>query len=1776
MIFKQIPTTIKDMNKLGAAMNSLGALKIGTVSINDTNIQSYRNAIKGLSAEQAAFALSSKGVNEEQIREIMLTETAIGAKDAYINADIQAALAKNGLATTSTVLTTKQQEEIINSGLLTSEKMAEMASVLGLEAAEGGALVAKEALNAESVKEQLTSIGVTGSTQAQILSILGLTAAEGGAVVGTNLLTAAFQKLKKTIMSNPYLFIIGAVLAGCIGIYNAIKKHSEKAEERIKKIKEAAKEAKSEISNIKSDFENLSSSTNGIKERFATLAQGVENLGKINQSRGKLSSEDYEEFLGLSNQLAELFPQLKVGLDDNGNSILGLSGNVDTIVGSLNSLVAVQQKLANQQILEKIPAVWEGHKNDLAEYDKEFKKIQTKVLSYKKALSLVSNSQVTIEDNLVNDSLYWALNHMGILEPTNYRNKSDTKSLAYNYARPGYDMVVEWDFAVLDESQIDQLNENLESLLNEYENSMQLTQNKIEAAKAEMSNYINSWLSNEWMYLQIKNPAMKDLARDVLLNSDWIDNLPDDVKNKDWDEVSNWIQQHFLYAINNLDDEEIQTALANAVNGEFTIASLQETINELLKIDGFDSNNPLIVYLQAKLNDRNLQISNTKSKFKLNTNLSEDELNSRLDELSSEDLQIAAEQISIPDGTLLSWDELISKINEYKSAINDTSLSSFSDFFYSDDFSDTAQKLLDLAKSGEITPEVLESTEEYKTLLEKTGDTAEEAADKILNLLSDQEKLAAASKGLDSLKSAYDEFKELGFVTAATLENLPDVFKNLEVFDIFSKIAGDPTQGKEKIQQAFNDIITHYLISQDTLSGIIGASESGIQSYIANLKEIGIKNAEELVNSLRTIYKSDYDNWCDLLTKKAEAYNDFTFAVEQFLQSSGTLFKNGLPKSIEEKMQRGELEFGEALITAGNAAGANYLMGLQKKYVQSNEQVKELEEKLKVLFDPSSSSQSDDFSSSSPSTQSFDWLQTKITRTEEALDRLSQKASDTYSSWTERNNALSQSIDRTKAAIELQRQAYSAYMKEADSLGLPEHYKTLVQSGAINANDIVDSNLADQINEYQELYEKALSCSDTVSELEQSLNELTFGTRWNNIKTKLDAVVGVFDTDIELIQTKLDNLEIRGLFADSSYYSDMKDLTAKKLVTLNSEAGQLKSILGSMSKDNEGYNNLFSELMDINKEISELENNCIEFNSKIRDLDWEIFDYLEKSVSRITDETEYLTELLEKEDLFDENGSFTKYGDAALGLHSAAYEAYKIQADDYYKEILKLQKQLADGAGQDVLEHYNELADAHRDAVNAANSEKQSMLDLIEDGYNAQLDAIQELIDKKKEQLNSEKDLYDYQKSIAEKTAKVSSLEKQKLAYADDGSEEAMSRIQQLNVQLEEAKTDLAEAEYDKYLQDTEDMLDKLSEDYENWINKRLDDENALLSEIIGAVSDKGDRINGTLNEIAAKNGTFISDSIRGIFDADQPFAAVMNGVKDAVTGVGTAVAELKNAVLGISGAGNGPNAVNTSTGSAGGIQSGKNAGSMSSAPSGGNSGRQGASSGGNSWGSWFVKKNDAYSKNKLNKDSSIVDRLKFFGIDSSFASRAAYYKAMGGDGSYISSASQNVWMLNQMKSHGYKSGTFRAVSGPHWTQENGSEFILRKSDGAMLVPLGQGDMVFSNESSKRLYEFAQNPEGFMKKYNLGSPLMTAMIPYPVLDYKLPNPAKAAQKNASASVSIGDINITCNEVQNARELMEDVTDHLIRNNRFEKAMSTMINNRMTGKNPLEHLKYVKH
>ena len=86
----------------------------------------------------------------------------------------------------------------------------------------------------------------------------------------------------------------------------------------------------------------------------------------------------------------------------------------------------------------------------------------------------------------------------------------------------------------------------------------------------------------------------------------------------------------------------------------------------------------------------------------------------------------------------------------------------------------------------------------------------------------------------------------------------------------------------------------------------------------------------------------------------------------------------------------------------------------------------------------------------------------------------------------------------------------------------------------------------------------------------------------------------------------------------------------------------------------------------------------------------------------------------------------------------------------------------------------------------------------------------------------------------------------------------------------------------------------------------------------------------------------------------------------------------------------------------------------------------------------------------------------------------------------------------------------------------------------------------------------------------------------PIFEFKVPEISSAASNvNTSytnnPSVNMGDVNITCNEVQNAKQLLDEVVNGLIQSSRFEKALFASVHHAMTGKGTaLDKLKYIKH
>lgn len=262
MMFKQLPTMISELNKLGIALKALNGMNLATVGVNTGNLDAFRSAIKGLSTEQAVFALASKGATEEQIRQILITKQSEAA-------DVEAALAKAGLTTATVALNGQEVIELAQRKGLTAERAKEIASNLGLIATEEGQVVSKKQLTVATLKQ-------AGATDAEITSILGLNAVETANIGITNVLTGAVTELWAVITAHPIgaiLTAIGVVAIGVIAYINKSNKDAQKAiVETHEKAQQALNDTKTALSDDKSELESINSELDSTKQKIQDIA----------------------------------------------------------------------------------------------------------------------------------------------------------------------------------------------------------------------------------------------------------------------------------------------------------------------------------------------------------------------------------------------------------------------------------------------------------------------------------------------------------------------------------------------------------------------------------------------------------------------------------------------------------------------------------------------------------------------------------------------------------------------------------------------------------------------------------------------------------------------------------------------------------------------------------------------------------------------------------------------------------------------------------------------------------------------------------------------------------------------------------------------------------------------------------------------------------------------------------------------------------------------------------------------------------------------------------------------------------------------------------------------------------------------------------------------------------------------------------------------------------------------------------------------------------------
>lgn len=604
------------------------------VGLNSENIDTYRNAVSLLSREQANLLLSSNELNQAQI-DLILSNKKVTASE------VVEAVATTSIVKTKVLLTTEQQKQLISSSAITSEKLAEVAATLGLETAESGALVAKKALNVETVKQQLTSMGIVGATQAQIVSMLGLTTAETGAVTAGNVLTGVMTRLNLAISTNPIgalVTVIGLAITAAWGLskaFDALTDSAEEIDERVDSLIEKYNEAKKSADENASTVESLAS-------EYEKLSKGVNNLGE----NVSLTSDEYDRYNQIVNQIADMFPGLISGYTEEGNAILSLKGNVE----SLRDAYKEAQQEAYNLLVAK------GEDSDGNDIVKAYKNLSE--LDFWDKDNVIGADDFTTTAK--RDVTKQILNLMQDLETAPEEYDKLAKEIFDKYGDRGYNLLEEMGLPAIKDAFTDSTDiteDALKSARATVQAYYQGYESEIKNKLGNMNTFANAFLLTNEDYSKLNkqsqtaaslivNNLTEDIANGFSSKEDvgaYVANIVSQLKdNKDLDKA---IVGLFTTDLSNLSVDDAKTVVDKYIN--IIAEAFKESPVELkarLGFSDYDDAKPLKTKVQGFLKD---------------------EYDNRVGELTLEDLDIAS-KLDIPEGTLLSWDELIEKIKEVK------------------------------------------------------------------------------------------------------------------------------------------------------------------------------------------------------------------------------------------------------------------------------------------------------------------------------------------------------------------------------------------------------------------------------------------------------------------------------------------------------------------------------------------------------------------------------------------------------------------------------------------------------------------------------------------------------------------------------------------------------------------------------------------------------------------------------------------------------------------------------------------------------------------------------------------------------------------------------------------------------------------------------------------------------------------------------------------------------------------------------------------------------
>lgn len=142
------------------------------------------------------------------------------------------------------------------------------------------------------------------------------------------------------------------------------------------KIQEGQK-AKEIIQEETESYETQKKTLSELSERYSELVDGVKISGNKIINKG-LSTEEFEEFLTVSNEIADISPSLVSTWDEQGNKILTAGSNMALLNDQIENYIKLQRNLTHYEVKENIDSQYEGiaqqskiYESDIYDYNQQ-------------------------------------------------------------------------------------------------------------------------------------------------------------------------------------------------------------------------------------------------------------------------------------------------------------------------------------------------------------------------------------------------------------------------------------------------------------------------------------------------------------------------------------------------------------------------------------------------------------------------------------------------------------------------------------------------------------------------------------------------------------------------------------------------------------------------------------------------------------------------------------------------------------------------------------------------------------------------------------------------------------------------------------------------------------------------------------------------------------------------------------------------------------------------------------------------------------------------------------------------------------------------------------------------------------------------------------------------------------------------------------------------------------------------------------------------------------